>query len=255
MPSQIPLLGESPLVRDDGGGSRHSDLPIDTTSLDLASAWSICADIYCQMVRGRPTIPSQTEFERELLFCLLGGFGVSFELALSASETLIQLEPFGPHWSDCDLAERIRLELSKRQFQPRTSNGFLRRYRFPQRRADLLVSARRWLISEGAVSQTLWRLGSENERRRLLCQCPGLGHKSASWLLRNLGLASQLAILDIHVVRALRSAGRITNEQLPRDYVSVEAAFLQWCNDLGAPPAAFDLFVWDWQRGSLGWRT
>jgi len=97
----------------------------------------------------------------------------------------------------------------------------------------------------------LQELGSEGKRRQLLCDCPGVGPKTASWLLRNLGLAFGLAVLDVHVMRALQMAGRITSERLPRDYDLVEAQFLLWCDELGASPAAFDLFVWEWQRGSL----
>jgi hypothetical protein len=38
---------------------------------------------------------------------------------------------------------------------------------------------------------------------------------------------------------------------MPRDYEAVEQAFLMWCHELDAAPAAFDLFVWEWQRGTL----
>jgi thermostable 8-oxoguanine DNA glycosylase len=70
-------------------------------------------------------------------------------------------------------------------------------------------------------------------------------------MLRNLGLAQELAILDVHLLRALTAAGRVAGARLPRDYDLVEAAFLDWCRELDAPPAGFDLFVWEWQRGSL----
>lgn len=49
----------------------------------------------------------------------------------------------------------------------------------------------------------------------------------------------------------MQAAGRVTRLRLPRDYGAAERAFLDWCRDLGALPAAFDLFVWEWQRGSL----
>ena len=88
-------------------------------------------------------------------------------------------------------------------------------------------------------------------QRGFLCQCPGIGPKTASWILRNLGLSNDLAVLDIHVIRALRDAGRIGSVNLPRDYEIAEYAFLNWCDELGADPAAFDLFIWEWQRGLL----
>ena len=225
--------------------------PMISATLDLTSAWTTCSDLYCRAARPQPSAPTRVQFERELLFCLLGGFGVSFELALSATARVAALEPFGHWWTEADISERICSELSLPQFEPRSATGVLRRYRFPNRKTRLIVSARRWLIGQGAVNQTLAYVDCERERRRLLCECPGLGPKTASWLLRNLGLASRLAILDVHVLRALQAAGKITNEVLPRDYEAVEAVFVRWCDELGAPPAAFDLFVWEWQRGSL----
>ncbi len=226
-----------------------------SVAIDLATAWATCGDLYSAFASPRVHSPSGAQFERELLFCLLGGFGVSFELAFSATERLVEVDPFNSSWNESDLLEQIRCELSRRQFEPRTANGTPRSYRFPNRKADLIVGARRWLLAQGAVSQALICVDSERERRRMLCDCPGIGLKTATWLLRNLGLASQLAILDIHVVRALRTAGRIASERLPRDYEAVEVAFLKWCAELGAPPAAFDLFVWEWQRGSLAFRA
>jgi thermostable 8-oxoguanine DNA glycosylase len=154
-------------------------------------------------------------------------------------------------WGESHISKKISFELSQPQFEPRSASGVLRRYRFPHMKTRLIVNARRWLVAQGSLNEALADIKSEPERRRLLCECPGLGNKTASWLLRNVGLASRLAILDIHVVRALQAAGRVTTERLPRDYEVVEAAFIQWCDELGAPPAAFDLFVWDWQRGSL----
>lgn len=221
------------------------------STFDLASAWATCAEVYCRVAMPESSAPTRAQFERELLFCLLGGFGISFELALSASTTLWELDPFAPRWDEAEILDRICHELSQRQFEPRNTSGSLRRYRFPNRKAHLIMGARRWLAVTGPVHQTLIELEGEQERRRLLCNCPGIGPKSASWLLRNLGMASRLAILDVHLIRALQEAGRITTETLPRDYEAVEAAFVAWCDQLGAPPAAFDLFVWEWQRGAF----
>lgn len=113
------------------------------------------------------------------------------------------------------------------------------------------MAARTWLSGHADVVGELAAITSEQERRRFLSCCPGVGPKTASWLLRNLGLAEDLAILDVHLLRALRAAGRVGALRLPRDYELAERAFLDWCRELDAPAAAFDLFVWEWQRGSL----
>lgn len=221
-----------------------------SATVALEEAWRVCADLY-----AAATVPpsglSRASFERELIFCLLSGFSVSYEHALSASELVAALEPFEKRWSARKLEERLQIELSRPQFEPRRRDGSLRRYRFPTAKARLLVGAREWLSSSGDIVAKLTGTGDEGERRRILCGCPGVGPKTASWLLRNLGLGADLAILDIHLLRALRAAGRIGEVSLPRDYERAERAFLDWCRELNAPAAAFDLFVWDWQRGSL----
>lgn len=187
----------------------------------------------------------------EALFCLLGGHGVQYELALSATRRLVALSVFSPSWEPRTLEERLRQELSSPQFEPRRRDGELRRYRYPKRKASLIVSARAWLLQEAPVLDRLCALADERARRELLCRCPGFGQKTASWLLRNLGLGRSLAIIDVHVLRALAEERRLVDVSLPRDYARVEEAFLSWCEELDASPAAFDLFLWEWQRGSL----
>jgi thermostable 8-oxoguanine DNA glycosylase len=164
---------------------------------------------------------------------------------------LAPLRPFALELSASELEALLRSELESPQFEPLRQDGTFRRYRFPVRKANLIVRARSWLRTRPPLLAELADLECERARRRLLCECPGIGAKTASWLLRNLGLAHELAIIDVHLLRALRAAGRVDNVVLPRDYELVEAAFLEWCRELNAPAAAFDLFVWEWQRGSL----
>jgi N-glycosylase/DNA lyase len=187
----------------------------------------------------------------EALFCLLGGYGVPYELALSATRRLLALELFSRTWKPQALEARLWRELSSPQFEPRRGSGELRRYRYPKRKASLIVSARTWLLQEASVLDRLRAIDDERVRREFLCGCPGFGQKTASWLLRNLGLGRGLAIIDVHVLRALIEERRLVDVRLPRDYAQVEEAFLSWCEELDASPAAFDLFLWEWQRGSL----
>jgi N-glycosylase/DNA lyase len=228
--------------------SRHLDSR--SATLELEWAWTVCGDLFSLAASG-PNRLREEDLNRELIFCLLGGFAVPFELARSASNLVWMLNPFSSHWTEGRLKSRLIAELSTPQFQPQRVDGSLRRYRFPKRKAELIVGARRWLHERDSLLVDLQELASERERRQLMCGCPGVGPKTASWLLRNLGLGLGLAVLDVHIMRALQTAGRITTERLPRDYAFVETQFLAWCDELGASPAAFDLFVWEFQRGSL----
>jgi N-glycosylase/DNA lyase len=218
--------------------------------LSIEEAWQTCRDLYEGLSdRSTPAAPS---LQDELLFCLLGGYGVSYELNRSATEVVAVLEPFSRKHDEHELRSVLENVLRKPSFEPRRRDGTLRRYRFPTRKASLIVAARRWLHDQSFLDHLLRSLPTGRERRNYLCQCPGVGLKTASWLLRNLGLAHDLAILDVHLVRALSQSGRLAfDARLPKDYEAVEEAFLGWCVDLDADPGAFDLFVWEWQRGAF----
>ena len=220
-------------------------------SLSVECAWRVVDDLYSDAIKTLVDV-GRVEVESEFLFCLLGGFGITYEHGRSAADVIWQLRPFSEEWEDDDLFEAISDALMQPQFSPVKLDGSLRRYRYPRRKASTIVKARDWLCRNSPLHERLMELNDCRERRRFLSDCPGIGLKTASWLLRNLGLGEELATIDVHVFRALVEAGRIPNTvQLPRDYERVEDAFLEWCDELEASPAAFDLFIWDWQRGTL----
>jgi thermostable 8-oxoguanine DNA glycosylase len=190
----------------------------------------------------------EAALRKELIFCLLGGHGVTYELALSATHVVQAVRPFDPSWTKGRLRRAIQRELSKAQFEPRRADGSLRRYRFPARKAALLADAVFWVQEQGGLRRGLASRKIEAERRSWLCGCPGVGMKTASWLLRNCGWAQRLAIIDVHLLRALAEACVIVDPKLPRDYETVESAYLLWADEVGARPAALDLFLWDVQR-------
>ena len=218
---------------------------------DLEKHWRSAERSYRLAVTPSKVVRHE-DIEDELLFCLLGGYGITEEHGRSAWTTVRQLEPFSEIWQDDDLFQQIMTTLESPQFKPRRADGSLRRYRFPKRKSALIVEARKWVRSHKPLEKCLLYWDDPKDRRQILLACPGLGLKSASWLLRNLGMGDGLAVLDVHLVRALQDAKRIANEiRLPRDYYAVEKAFLDWCHELDAPSAAFDLFIWEWQRGTL----
>jgi len=179
-----------------------------------------------------------------LLFCLLGGHGIPFELNASAASVLIE-QGVWRHVSDAAWLER---QLSTAQFEPRRRTGQLRRYRYPSAASRRIAAAFEWVEGHGPLTASLRRYETDAERRDWLCSCPGVGPKTASWLLRNTGWGREVAILDVHVMRALRDGGRVSGASLPRDYIRAERAYLQWAEDLGLCPAQLDLFLWDVYR-------
>lgn len=212
------------------------------------AVWSAHHARYDAAVSCAPS--SESEFGDELVFCLLGGHGITFELSLSAAERMRELEIFGD-WERSQLEGVIHDELSAPQFRPVKRDGSLRRYRYPAAKARLVADAVQWVKANRPLVALLEQEPDETVRRQLLLGCPGIGPKTASWLLRNAGLAANVAVLDVHVLRAMASEGRLPAGRLPSAYLRIEASFLAWCKELAVAPAAFDLFLWEWQRGDL----
>ena len=186
----------------------------------------------------------EQQLRRELLFCLLGGHGITYELNVSAVQVLLRVGIWDhltdPPW----IAEQLR----RPQFRPLRCDGTLRCYRFPNAAAARISTAFSWVAAQGTIVSGLRAARTSAERRRWLCTCPGIGAKTASWLLRNSGWARDVAVLDIHVLRALQDGGRLDAVRLPRDYDAAERVYLTWAEDLDASPAALDLFLWDVYR-------
>lgn len=219
-----------------------------TIDHEIETAWRACSDLF---IAATTVNENYADLHEELVFCLLGGHGISYELARSATKRLMTLDPFGEDWSQASLERVLYRELLKPQFEPVRKDGRPRKYRFPRKKAITLARARDWLLIQGDLARQLLGLETDGLRRDHLCECPGIGPKTASWFLRNTGLATNLAIIDIHVMRALRATGRVVAEELPRSYKDAETAFLTWCSELDAPAPAFDLFLWEWMRGSI----
>ena len=141
---------------------RVSPVPPPNTSID--DAWRIVADLYCEAVHP-PGPSAYLELEGELLFCLLGGFGVTYEHGRSAAAAISSLAPFSEDWCDGELFEAIAVTLMRPQFEPRRQDGSLRRYRFPRHKASTIVNARRWLRDNATLSERIHAMQSCKERR------------------------------------------------------------------------------------------
>jgi len=255
--SGLAVSGRGSIERPVSGGSDHhclGDLQGPTEVDRWSQAWLEHASHYTDRVVNASRRVREQDCQRELVFCLLGGHGVKYELALSATQVLVGRGVLGRCTRSGDRLQRWLQDLLGRPwYQPAKLDGAGRRYRYPKRKALLLRQADDWLrehTHDGLLVQ-LATIDDERERRTWLCGCPGVGPKTASWLLRNIGLGDDLAILDVHLLRALEATGRAGEWRLPKHYLELENAFLQWSASLSAHPAAFDLFLWEFQRGDL----
>jgi N-glycosylase/DNA lyase len=80
----------------------------------------------------------------------------------------------------------------------------------------------------------------------------GIGYKEASHFLRNIGLGDSIAILDIHILRRLRSLGVIN--EVPRTltrkkYLEIEVLMRDFSGRVKIPLAHMDLLFWSMATG------
>jgi N-glycosylase/DNA lyase len=207
-----------------------------TPSYWLAQAWM--SEIDCK-TSGKYSI--KHGLIGELGFCLLGGYGITAELATAAYERCWQAGLFSryetrPEVWVAELSEP--LQVGTRQI----------RYRYPNQKSRFLAAAMEY------VQHHELRMDSGMALREQLMNIPGVGYKIASWVARNVLDSDEVAILDIHLLRAGRLCGLFSQEQrVERHYREMEARFLLFCEKLQLRPAALDCLIWEDMRsaGSL----
>lgn len=199
-----------------------------------------------------PRAQSEHELISQFFFCLLGGFSVTYELNVLAHSKLSQTPGFNRD-SLLDEGFPARAADILRMLPVSTSDGEKHvSYRFPNSKAHTLSKAALWL-----EAKSLWELGilydrSPVEARELLVECPGVGYKTASWFLRNIGHGQGLAIIDVHVERiAIEWALIPYGLNVSRDYLEIESRLQFHCNAIGCDLSEVDLGIWKYSRGDL----
>jgi N-glycosylase/DNA lyase len=177
--------------------------------------------------------PAGTPLHHELGFCLLGGYGIKMEMNRAAwcklqDEGVLEV-------GRAPTAEEIEALLR----QPIEIEGRLARFRFPRQRAIRLAGALRAIEDDPPTTI------SAHEFRRSLMKIPGIGPKTASWLARNWLGSDDVAIIDIHVLRAGQKMRLFrANVKLPADYNELEDRFLQFAEALSVRASLLDAIIW-----------
>jgi thermostable 8-oxoguanine DNA glycosylase len=177
--------------------------------------------------------PVGTPLLEDVAFCLLGGYGIKMEVNRAAWERLNRAGVFAPK------ATPSRDEIEALLSEPLLVDGRRVKYRFPRQRADRLAVALSQLRE--APPQTDDPLAF----REHLMTLPGIGPKTASWIVRNWSGSDAVAILDVHVLRAGTIIGLFPSDyRLPRDYVALERRFLAFASALQVPASFLDALIW-----------
>jgi N-glycosylase/DNA lyase len=170
----------------------------------------------------------------EVAVCLLGGFGLPAELGLAAFYRLRDMQLLRPDVDQNKLEQALSEPL---QFGER-----FRRYRFPRQKAKFLWHALK------AVDAFPTSIPPRNLRDYLIA-IPGIGPKTASWIVRNHFGSDDVAILDVHIIRAGMTMGLFEADSDPaRHYFKLEMRFLEFCDAIDEPASLVDALMWDYMR-------
>lgn len=185
---------------------------------------------------SRSPYQAQGTLSEELVFCMLGGYGITAELAMAAFEACRDSRLISHFESSTDVwTEQLQ--------QPLMVNGKLQKYRYPKQKARYIAEAMAYL-----QKNTLSGLDGKQLRDELL-KIKGVGPKTAGWVARNYLDTDEVAILDIHLIRAGQLCGVFTpNQRVERDYFEMETRFIDFCNALTARPAVLDCLIWSQMR-------
>lgn len=172
-----------------------------------------------------------TSLVEEVAACLLGGHGIPANVGVAAFRKLQALGIF----TGTPTEEGLLTLLS----QPLNVDGRQIKYRFARQKARYLSAALKRLASESPPEH------SGKDLRNWLTQLPGIGYKTASWVARNWLDADDVAILDIHILRAGNLAGFFDrNLTVERNYLDLEAQFLNFSGAIGVRASELDAVMW-----------
>lgn len=181
--------------------------------------------------------PSESLID-EVCFCLLGGFGITAEMNIAAFSALADAELIR---TDPPPTEQQIVEVLMEPLRVRGRDRLIR-YRFPNQRAS-------------RISEALARLRGRplpiepRALRDALLAAPGVGPKTASWIVRNHTGSNDVAIIDVHLRRAGIAAGFFRAEwRLPSQYHLFESAFLAYADVGGVAAGVLDLCIWEQVR-------
>lgn len=172
-----------------------------------------------------------TTLQEEVAACLLGGHGLPASVGLAAFAALKNAGLLVGSPGEPVLLEALS--------QPLAVQGRSVRYRFARQKAKYLGQALERISRERPPQS------SGKVLRNWLVELPGIGPKTASWIARNWLNADDVAILDIHVLRAGHLAGFFDPAlTVERHYLQLEEQFLRFSHAIGVRPSDLDAVIW-----------
>lgn len=172
----------------------------------------------------------------EIAACLLGGFGMSADIGLAAFNRTRERGLLSGASSEREILDALLepLQVGERRV----------RYRYPGQKAKFLFRALQKIHSDGYPEPT-----DASGLRDWLVGFQGIGLKTASWVVRNFLSTDDVAILDLHVIRACRMMGVFAaGHDVARHYLEMEERFLAFSKAIEASSALLDAMMWEQMR-------
>lgn len=168
--------------------------------------------------------------EDELLACLLGGYGIPAEVGLAAYD---RLRPF----IGTDRLTRVDW-IRDMLTEPLEVVGRPVRYRFANQKARYIAGAFSRLSRD-------WDALDDRSLRNALVELPGIGPKTASWVVRNARSSDRVAILDIHILWVGRTLGIFPERwKVDSRYAALEERFLAFADAIDSKASILDSVMW-----------
>ena len=178
------------------------------------------------------TTATAADIKSVVVFCLLGGSGISAEVARAARKVVLDLIAEDPDATAEAIEEQLREPLP----------GDLGHYRFPRQRSQRITASLAQLRSEPPPEDPL-------DLKAYLKGLHGVGPQTAAHIVRNLTGSAKVAIVGVWLVRAMTAAGIFKPQwHVRRHYDSFEEAFLQYAAHGNVQPGALDLCIWEKAR-------
>ena len=173
-----------------------------------------------------------SSLEEEVLACLLGGYGIPAEIGLAAYERLrVELSRDERCLTDTEFVYNL---LS----QPVVLDGRKVRYRFARQKANYIAAALAGLRNS-------WHKQNDRQLRDSLMELPGIGPKTASWIVRNWRGSDDVSILDVHIIRAGQVLGIFPEKwRVDRHYYLLEDAYLKFAKAIETRASILDSVMW-----------
>jgi N-glycosylase/DNA lyase len=129
--------------------------------------------------------------------------------------------------------------------------------RFINKKSAYIVEARERFLHNNPVSlrSTISSTNDGHKAREWLARnVHGIGYKEASHFLRNIGFEQNLAILDRHILKNLKSFGVI--EDIPgsltkTQYLNIEKRMLEFSKAIHIPMSYLDFVMWYKETGQI----